>query len=213
MRRLVYLTLFCLLTGCADKRPAPIQATGNAIARAQSRNESIQQHAGEAMKRSRGEQRYHVQSIQVDAKAQARDLAEGQADLAKLAKQFASALAESTKSLRTVQALCLIVVGVSVAIGLLLHQTRLSVVGVVSALATAATAQALITFDSASFGGKFWMFVFGIAGVCGLWFVLDVIFRGSFKAAVKTSPRDDIRDLAAALREMTQAEGAPGATA
>jgi hypothetical protein len=57
------------------------------------------------------------------------------------------------------------------------------------------------------------MFVFGIAGVCGLWFVLDVIFRGSFKAAVKTSPRDDIRDLAAALREMTQAEGAPGATA
>jgi hypothetical protein len=216
LRRVLLIFLAVWYTGCGPIKPTAVQATGNAIARAQSRNASITEHAAAAVKLSHGEAKYHAESIAVDAKAQAKDLTEGQSDLAAVAKQLASALSANTKTLRTVQVVCVIGIGGLVALGLFTSNFKLPVIGIVSAVATAGAAQAFITFDAAPLGQKFWLVLAGVGVVCGLWVGIEAWARGSFSAAIRSNPIRDIEDLFnshAAAGGFTAPAGGPDAAA
>ena len=124
-----------------------------------------------------------VSAVKTEKEARAKDKEEAD-------KKLAAARSETQKNLQRISFLAAAAIGISVAFGVIMHDLRWSIAGGAGGFATILACMVLGQIDQ-------WLpyILGGVAGVVVLWVGIESLIRGSFWAAIKSSPLQDLKDL------------------
>lgn len=117
-------------------------------------------------------------------------------------KKLAAANSQWERMFRTISWLAIVAIGISVTVGVLMHDFRISVAGGAGGFAVVVACMIVGQIQH-------WLpwVAGGLLAVVALWILIETVLRGSFKEAIKTTPAQDIAD---ALGRKTPAAAGTG---
>lgn len=121
-------------------------------------------------------------AVDAEKAGRAKDNQDWQAKLDKANSQW-------ERMFRTISWLAIVAIGISVTVGVLMHDFRISVAGGAGGFAVVLACMIVGQIQH-------WLpwVAGGLLAVVALWILIETILRGSFKEAIKTTPAQDIAD-------------------
>lgn len=104
-------------------------------------------------------------------------------------KKLAAANSQWERMFRTISWLAIVAIGISVTVGVLMHDFRISVAGGAGGLAVVVACMIVGQIQH-------WLpwVAGGLLGVVALWVLIETLLRGSLKEAIRTNPVQDLTD-------------------
>lgn len=104
-------------------------------------------------------------------------------------KKLAAANSQWERMFRTISWLAIVAIGISVTVGVLMHDFRISVAGGAGGMAVVVACMIVGQIQH-------WLpwVAGGLVAVVALWILIETLIRGSFKEAIRTSPIQDLTD-------------------
>lgn len=118
-------------------------------------------------------------------------------------KKLTAANSQWERMFRTISWLAIVAIGISVTVGVLMHDFRISVAGGAGGFAVVVACMIVGQIQH-------WLpwVAGGLLAIVALWILIETLLRGSFKEAIKTTPAQDLAD--ALGRKTPAAAGAGG---